>query len=62
MKYSMYSGARGRLSRSGPNCDIRSRMVSPMGGNIGDDKGWDENVISTAMEVGFDDTGYGNDV
>ena len=32
-------------------------MVSPMGGNVGDDK-----VISTAMEAGFGDTGYGKDV
>ena len=27
-------------------------MVSPMGGNVGDDKGWDEKVISTAMDAG----------
>ena len=33
-------------------------MVSPMGGNVGDDKGWDGNVISTAMEAGSGDTGY----
>ena len=32
-------------------------MVSPMGGNVGDDK-----VMSTTMEVGFGDTGYGKDV
>ena len=38
MKYSMYSGGRGRLAGSGPNSDTRSRMVSPMGGNVGDDK------------------------
>ena len=37
-------------------------MVSPMGGNVGDDKEWDDNVISTAMEVGSGDTGYGKDV
>ena len=37
-------------------------MVSPMGGNVGDDKGWDEKVISTAMGVGSSDIGYGKDV
>ena len=39
-------------------------MVSPMGGNVGDDKGWDEKVISTAMDVGFGsgDNEYGKDV
>ena len=37
-------------------------MVSLMGGNIGDDKGWDDKVISTAMEVGSGDTKYGKDV
>ena len=34
-------------------------MVSPMGGNVGDDKGWDEKVISNAMEVSPSDIGYG---
>ena len=34
-------------------------MVSPIGGNVGDDKGWDDKVISTAMVVGSSDTGYG---
>ena len=34
----------------------------PMGGNVGDDKGWDDKVISTAMEVGSSDTEYGKDV
>ena len=39
-------------------------MVSQMGGNVGDDKGWDEKVISTAMDVGSGsgDNGYGKDV
>ena len=37
-------------------------MVSPMGDNVEDDKGWDDKVISTAMEVGSGDTGYGKDV
>ena len=37
-------------------------MVSPKRGNVGDDKGWDENVISNAMEAGSGDTEYGNDV
>ena len=37
-------------------------MVSPMGGNVGDDKGWDEKVISIAMDVGSSDIGYGKDV
>ena len=35
-------------------------MVSPMGGNVGDDKGWDDKVISTTMEVGSGDTRYCN--
>ena len=62
MKYSTYTWRRSRLAGSGPNSDTRSRMVSPMGGNVGDDKGWDEKVISTAMEAGSGDTGYGKDV
>ena len=33
-----------------------------MGGNVGDDKGWDDKVISTAMEADFGDIGYGKDV
>ena len=37
-------------------------MVSPMGGNVGDDKLWDEKVISTATEAGSGDIGYGKDV
>ena len=37
-------------------------MVSSMGGNIRDDKGWDDKVISTAVEVGSGDTGDGKDV
>ena len=37
-------------------------MVSPMGGNVGDDKGWDDKVISTAMEAGSSDIGYDKDV
>ena len=37
-------------------------MVSPMGGNVGDDKGWDDKVISTAMGAGSGDTGYCKDV
>ena len=39
-------------------------MASPMGGNVGDDKGWDEKVISIAMDAGFGsgDNGYGKDV
>ena len=39
-------------------------MVSPMGGNVGDDKWWDEKVISIAMDVGYgsSDNGYGKDV
>ena len=36
--------------------------MSPMGGNVEDDKGWDEKVISTAMEAGCGDTGYGKNV
>ena len=37
-------------------------MVSPMGGNVRDDKGGDEKVISTAMVAGFGDTRYAKDV
>ena len=37
-------------------------MVSPMGGDVGDDKGCDEKVISTAMDTSSSDTGYGKDV
>ena len=37
-------------------------MVSPMGGNVGDDKGRHDKGISTAMEDGSSDTGYGKDV
>ena len=37
-------------------------MVSLMGDNVGDDKGWDDKVISTAIEAGSGDTGYGKDV
>ena len=37
-------------------------MVSPIGGNVGDNKGWDEKVISTAMDAGSGDTGYDKDV
>ena len=37
-------------------------MMSPMGGNVGDDKGCDDKVISTAMEASSGDTGYGKDV
>ena len=37
-------------------------MVSPMGRNVGDDKVWDDKVISTAMEAASGDTGYGKDV
>ena len=39
-------------------------MVSLMGGNVGDDKGWDEKVISTVMDIGSgsSDNGYGKDV
>ena len=55
-------GARSCLIGSGPDSDTRSRMVSLIGGNVGDDKGWDEKVISTAMDVGSGDTGYGKDV
>ena len=52
----------GRLVRSAPNSNTRSTLVSPMGGNVRDDKRWDHKVISTAMEVGSGDIGYGKDV
>ena len=53
---------RGHLAGSAPNSDTRSTMVSLMGSNAGDDKGWDDKVISTAMEAGSDYTRYGKDV
>ena len=63
MKYSRrIRGPRGRLAGSAPNIDTRSTMVSPMGGNVGDDKGWDDKVISTVMEASYGDIGYGKDV
>ena len=31
-------------------------MVSSMRGNVGDDTGWDDKVISTTMEAGSGDT------
>ena len=37
-------------------------MVSSMGGNVEDDKGWDDKVISTAMEASSGDTRYSKDV
>ena len=37
-------------------------MVSLMGGNVGDDKGWDDKVIYTAMEASSGDIGYCKDV
>ena len=37
-------------------------MVSSMRGNVGDDKRWDDKVISTAMEASSGDTGDGKDV
>ena len=36
--------------------------VSLMGGNVGDDKGWDDKVISNAMEANTGDTRDGKDV
>ena len=35
-----------------------------MGGNVRDDKGWDEKVITTSMDVGSGsgDNGYGKNV
>ena len=37
-------------------------MVSLMGSNVGDDKGWDDKVISIVMEAGSGDTEDGKDV
>ena len=37
-------------------------MVSSMGGNIWDDIGCDDNVISTAMDAVSSDTRYGIDM
>ena len=37
-------------------------MVSSMGGNVGNDKGCDDKVISTVMEASSSDTGGGKDV
>ena len=53
---------RGRLAGSGPNSGKRSRMMSSMGGNVWNDKGCDDNVISTAIDAGSGDTRYGTDV
>ena len=56
---------RGHLGGSAPNSDTRSIMVSSvssMGGNVGDGKVEDDQVISTAMEAGSSDTGDGKDV
>ena len=33
-----------------------------MGGNASDEKWWDDKVISTALEIGYGDTGDGKDV
>ena len=55
-------GARGRLDGSVTNSNIRSTIVSLMGGNARDEKGWDDKVISTTMEIGSGDTGDGKDV
>ena len=33
--------------------------VSLMADNVGDDKGWDDKMISIAMEAGFGNTGDG---
>ena len=53
---------RGRLAGSAPNSNTRSTMVSPMRGNVEDDKLWEDKVISAAMEVDSNDSGYGKDV
>ena len=37
-------------------------MVSSIGGNVDDDKGCDEKMISTTIGAGSGDTGYGKDV
>ena len=37
-------------------------MVSLVGGNIRDDKGWDDKVISTSIEASSGDTGDSKDV
>ena len=37
-------------------------MVSSMGDNVGDDKGWADKVISISIEAGSGDTGDGKDV
>ena len=37
-------------------------MVSLMGGNVWDDKGWDDKVTSTTMQAGSSDTGDVKDV
>ena len=36
-----------------------STIVLSMRGNIWDDKGWDDKVISTVIEAGSCNTGYG---
>ena len=50
------------VEHEAPNSDTRSAMVSPTRGNVGDDKGWDDKMISTAMEAGSGDTGYDKDM
>ena len=37
-------------------------MVSSMRGNVGDDKGWDDKVISNTIEASSGDIGDGKDV
>ena len=37
-------------------------MVSPLGGNVGDGKGWDEKVISPPIDAGSGDNRYDKDV
>ena len=58
------------LEQPGLNSDLPNGSgrewgaTSPMGGNVGDDKGWNKKVISTAMDAssGSGDNGYGKDV
>ena len=37
-------------------------LISLMGGNVGDEKWWDDKVISTVMEASSSDTRDGKDV
>ena len=59
-----FSSKRAKLLCANPffPTNTRSTMVSSMEGNVGDDKGWGDKVIYTAMKGGSSDIGDGKDV